>query len=327
MKKIAVGDLGEFWYGDYKEPFEQLEGGVPGHPVGVVLKADDGRLLCAYCGKTYDNLGRHVSATHKMSAREYKSEVGLLQKSALVSEKGRQTRVATALRLHSIRAIPQPAKWEKGKPRSHQLGRKNPMWNPEALNKTGRCYEQSLAVARSIAKSGRRVTQKTMAQHGVGHITVTAYFGSYERLRELVGAKPRLHHKWSDEELVSAFRSLAQELGRTPRQSDLNRYGLPSVTFSRRFTHEELCQRAGVPPNLPVPMDGDREVQVLSAYSIIGDVTKVAEKLGMAHKTVAAVFSRYGCPYSGYGRSGSLRREWAADMARRLAGLPEEVAA
>lgn len=319
MRKIAVADLGEFWYADYKEPLVPFEGGY-GY-VGALLKGDDGRLLCNYCGKTFDNLGRHVAAAHKMSAREYKQEVGLLQKSALVSERGRISRVRTALKLVETGHIAQM----RGKAlpvagvRHH--GKKNGVWNAEYLNKTGRCYEQVLQTARSIAASGRRVTQKTLAQRGIGHTTVTAYFGSYEKLRLLLGEKPRLHHKWTDEELVSAFRSLAHELGRTPRQSDLRRYGLPAVTFSRRFTHEELCRRAGVPSNLPVPLDDDREVQVLSAYAVLGDVTKVAERLSMAHKTVTSVFARYGCPYSGYGRSAQLRRDWAADMAARLSGI------
>ena len=98
VKKIAVGDLGEFWYGDYKEPFEQLEGAVPGYPVGVVLKDDAGLLLCAYCGKVYKNLGAHAAKTHGLSAKEYKDETGLLRKSALVSEQTRMMASASALR-------------------------------------------------------------------------------------------------------------------------------------------------------------------------------------------------------------------------------------
>ena len=122
MKKIAVGDLGEFWYGDYKEPFEQLEGAVPGYPVGVVLKDDDGLLLCAYCGKVYKNLGNHSAKTHGMSASEYKDEVGLLRKSALVSEQLRMMTSANSPGLAhdgqggSLRLWPNPdlrPRWEE----------------------------------------------------------------------------------------------------------------------------------------------------------------------------------------------------------------------
>ena len=139
VKKIAVGDLGEFWYGDYKEPFEQLEGAVPGYPVGVVLKDDAGLLLCAWCGKVYKNLGAHSAKTHGMSANQYKDEAGLLRKSALVSEQTRMMNSAQGFRLRAAGIFRTPtledsrrAAWQGG---SAVANRERPA---EALNKTGR---------------------------------------------------------------------------------------------------------------------------------------------------------------------------------------------
>lgn len=325
MKKIAVGDLGEFWYGDYKEPFEQLEGGVPGHPVGVVLKADDGALLCAFCGKTYHNLGIHTARTHGMPAPEYKREVGLLQKTALVSEKGRITSLRTALRNRGKGKFGKGSPFVAGVARPATVGRNNSMYKPEYLNKTGRCYAQALAVATMLKAQGK-LTDTQLRKSGIWASTVETLFGSMDELYRLAGSKRQARQRFTDHELLMALRHAADALGRTPSRSDLNRLGLPGrKTLVTRFgSYAEACRKAGLDPNLPVPLDSDLEAQILTAYATHGSMEKTQKQVGVHQRRVEAVFAKYGAPFvdRSRGRGGpdtSARRAWAAEMARRVA--------
>lgn len=332
MKKIALGDLGEFWYGDYKEPFEQLEGAVPGYPAGVVLKDDEGKLLCAYCGKTYDNLGRHA-VSHGLTARTYKQEVGLLQKSALVSESERQARIRRAIQGNHKAYLSSDAGVKKGDKRPDMAGRQSGRWTLEHLNKTGRCYAQVLAVARQIAREHRTVTSERMRRAGVSYRLVETYFGGFDRLNDLVNGKRTRHGRvYTDDELLTALKAVAVKEGRTPAASDLSRYGLPwAPTYVRRFgSYPEACRRAGLTP-LRLPIPPDFEVQVLNLYAMLGDTTLVAQQLHRHHKPIANVLRRYGIVLgNGWRTPASLRereRLKAAEIARRLAGWPEEPAA
>jgi hypothetical protein len=329
VRKIAVGDLGEFWYGDYKEPFVQLEGAVPGYPQGVVLKADDGKLLCAYCGKTFENLGRHANWSHGMSARDYKDEVGLLQKSALITEPMRQDRIRVALRNHASNNLPR-----KGDPnwRGRRSGVPQPLQpgtgiqSPERQNKTGTCYAQALAVARSL---GQHLTQKRLSQHGIPPSTVVRLFVDMAGIRAQAGVHDG-YRTWTRPELVSALRNLGADLGRSPRASDARRFGLPSFgTYKRAFgSWNAAVREAGFEPDMPMPNGVDTDYAVLLAYSTHGSIRRTATQLAMDVNRVAGSLHRYGFPFPpGGGGLGSARREWAADMARRLAGLPETTAA
>lgn len=334
MKKIAVGDLGEFWYGDYKEPFEQLEGAVPGHPVGVVLKDDDGRLLCAYCGGTFDFLAAHVQKKHHMTARQYKDEVGLLVKSALVSERVREKRIATGLRIAAMGLSPvATGRARPPKEQKRLSGTDHPKWSPEHLNKTGRCYAQVLATGRSVLRETGKVSSYSMKRRGIGNATIETYFGTWENFRRALGmgdGAVRSRRDWTDTQLLTGLRSIAEKIARTPASSDLRRFGLPSPqTYQRRFgSFTEACRRAGLEPNLPMAESTDTEVRMLVAYATLGNTDRAAKALHTSGVRYRALFAKYGAPFVvalGYGRGhdNSARRAWAAEMARRLAGTAE----
>lgn len=321
MKKIAVGDLGEFWYGDYKEPFEQLEGGVPGHPVGVVLKADDGKLLCAWCGKTFENLGSHVNWAHRTSAREYKEQVGLLNKSALVSERIRLTHARTAQRV-GFAAHPEHI-------RGYVAGRRSPtthgLRKPERLNKTGTCYAQTLAVGRTVLRETGRLNERTLRKHGIFETVVRRYFGDMDGFRRALGMAPVNFTRHSDGQLVSALRNLAKDLGRTPARTDMRRFGLPSARlYARRFgSWTKAVERAGLIPDVPIAKRDDFEAMALETYATLGSITATARHLHVDRVAVERVFARYGAPFVVYGHPGggadnTARKQWAAEMARRL---------
>ena len=332
MRKIAVGDLGEFWYGDYKEPFEQLEGGVPGHPVGVVLKADDGKLLCAYCGKTYANLGAHAYWTHKMKTGEYKESVGLLSKSALVSESLRLNSSRTAQRV-GFGAYPEHGGSYKGTQRG--LGDANGSRKPERLNKTGTCYAQTLAVGRTVLRETGRLSERALRRHGIYSTVIARYFGDMDGYRKAIGMEPvNFQRDWSRDALLTGLRNLALDLGRTPTASDMRRFGLPGRRpYLRVFgSWVEAYRQTGLQPNLPTPDSRDLVVSMFVAYATLGTITKTARHLHINRKRVEQEFARYGAPFTEYadgpggryaGTSSTKRREWAAEMARRLAGTAD----
>ena len=320
MKKIAVGDLGEFWYGDYKEPFEQLEGAVTGHPKGVDLTDDEGKILCAFCGKTFHNLGLHAKHSHFSSAAEYKREVGLLQGSALVSERVRVSMIAGSKRVNQVRRS-KPAGFV-----SHTGG--NFYRQPEYLNRTGRCYAQVIEVGKNIVAAGGRINRPTLQARGIGPLLIEAYFGSYDEFRRLLGTSVVGRRRWSDDQLLSVLTALAEKIGRTPAVSDLHRYGLPDqATFCGHFgSYGNACRAAGLDPNLPTPQTLDIEVAVLTAYATIGSIKRAARAVGIGSPLAAKVLEKYGAPFfvGGYGPTSTKeRREWAGNMARRLAGVED----
>ncbi len=324
MKKIAVGDIGEFWYGDYKEPFEQLEGGVPGHPVGVVLKADDGKLLCAWCGKTYESLAFHITKAHGTSPASYKETVGLLHKSALISDRLRMVASRNA-KLHGFGPNPDHAS-SRTQPLNRRRGREHHSLTPEFLNKTGTCYAQAVQVGRTVLNETGRLSQKTLFRHGISPKIVARYFKDMDGFRRVLGLSPLNRRTYSNSELLSALRNLAQELGHTPTASDIRRFGMPGrTTYVKRFGNwSDACRAAGLDPNLPTPDGRDLDVSVLVSYATLGTVAKVAKHLRLDRQRVTETMTRYGAPFTELRWTGpdtSNRKAWAADMARRLAGV------
>jgi hypothetical protein len=334
MKKIAVGDLGEFWYADYKEPFVQLEGAVPGYPQGaLVYEPDTLKLLCPYCdgGRSFDNLGRHVGV-HGMTAKSYKREVGLPQKAALVSERGRSQRIREGLRakangttMRALSAIKVSGAGTEASKRSflerggHQTS--------EQHNRTGKCAAQILAVAQQLHRERGRVTVAGLQSHGIGRHIVETTFGSHDALVAMVGSRRGKKVAWTRREIIMLLKGAASQVGRTPAASDLRRYGLPDATIiARHFgSYAQACRAAGLDPNLPIPNDDNFDGLALAAYATFGDTHSAADHLHVSHRRVSAVLARWGFPFPlvpfGGGRAAnrSDRKAWAADMARRLA--------
>lgn len=315
MKKIAVADVGEFWYGDYKEPLVQLEGAIPGYPQGVVLKDDQGALLCAYCGRTFENLAAHVRK-HGLSGAAYKREVGLLRGAALFGERTRQTLIRRTLTNRGADRI-------QGKGGGARGRRQVAEPRTEALNKSGRCYAQTLAAARSVAAEHGGLSIKWLARHGIRERTVAMHFGSLDNLARIIGAPRFRHRAYTDDQLLTALRGLAVEIGATPAASDLRRYGLPSEgTYRARFgSYLAACNRIGLRPSLRM-LRGAREIHdadILSAYAATGSSLRAAKVLAIGAERVLAAMHRYGYPFPAH-YNGTGRREWAAEMAARLVG-------
>jgi hypothetical protein len=335
---------GEFWYDGYKEPLVQLDSGFPGQPQGVQLKAaGSDQLACAFCGKAYHNLGIHAARKHGLKAPEYKREVGLLQKSALVSETTRMRNTAHALRVartsrfgHGDRARAVAAsKAALVSLRKFGHGKAS----PEARNLGGHCYAQVIAVAREVQRQYGKITDARMRRHRIHGAIINTYFGSWENfLRHMNETVQRSGREWRDDDLLTALRSLAEELGRTPTVSDMKRYGLPwRQTYKEHFgSWQAACERAGIPwrgnGGMPRPYTEEEDIAVLSAYAILGSIYKVGRKLQISTERAGAILGRFGIGSlnSAFGHSEPQRREQmalAATVAARIAGWPEEVSA
>lgn len=89
---------------------------------------------------------------------------------------------------------------------------------------------------------------REQGKYGVG--TVQRRFDGWNAALEAAGYEPRTKHQsTSQEELLTALESLAEELGRSPSQSDINEYSKHShKTFYRKFEGglEEAKEQVGL---------------------------------------------------------------------------------
>lgn len=321
--------LGDVWYGgDYKAPMRPFEGGY-GFLGALAFDGVEGRPICHYCGKAFDGLGRHAHAAHGLFAADYKRETGLLQKSALISERVRLQMVARETRRGRGRhRVDQHPMTMRSSSRPDVAGSRNGRLAPEALNRTGRCRAQVLETAKAIVREQGQLRKGDLIRRGIGEKIVARHFGSLQQLRLEAGAPALRWPRYGAPAMLVALRSLAMELGRTPSISDLSRLGAPTASaYAKRWgSYSQACREAGLDPNLPKPLRGEDEIAILSAYAVTGGVKRTATATGLGELKVMATLHRYGFPFPG-GYNGPGRREWAADMARRLAGWPEEPAA
>jgi hypothetical protein len=318
----------DFVFPEYKEPLVQLKGAVRGYMRGTLPYAvSDGRLPCAFCDpttgragfpkltRTYDDLGLHVRV-HGYSSRQYRERIGLLQKTPLASALGQ------VARRRARAASPGGGPLLRGGSEVHADYRQT----PEYQNKRGACPDQIRAVARGIAKrNGGHLTAIELQRQHIGPDAIRrAGWANLRALCEEIGVPP-FRLMWTAGEALTALRESAARLGRTPCARELRGLGLPTRIF---WEHHfggwmEACRRAGLPINAPLPVCPGDEVDILNRYALTGSLTTVALQTHRARDTIHVVLARYGVtpPVGRFGAEARLReaREWAAEIARRLA--------
>ncbi len=337
MYKLAIQDGREFWYADYKEPLAPFAGGFGF--VGTLGKDDEGRVLCHYCGKTYLNLGAHAAKMHGLPAREYKNETGLLQSSALVSERTRFLNAAHALRRNlgqNLQARPDAnvirlraakkggAVCRDGRGRIGQR-------SPEALNKSGRCLEQVKAVARRVMSEKGRITEAEMRRRGISYRIIETYFGDWPTFLRLMGdtTRKRAGLRVTNDELLITLRSLAQELGRTPMHTDMRRFAMhdAGVYVKRWGSWKAAIEAAGLPYRaigswIEANVSESDASALLASYAVTGSFAKTARKFRTNDQTVIDILGRYGISPLPNGSPERYRQmELAEELASRISGI------
>ena len=312
----------QFWYTHYKEPFRQLKGALPGYPVGVPVVDEMGKLLCPWCDppRTFDNFGDHARKTHTFfSMRELKNELGWMAgtstQSQAMSEKHRR---AVLARPEFIAASSTPERIAHivALARGAQRAKKN---TPELQNKAGRCHDQIVRVAKNIRLTQPPLTWAKLAEQGIYNGDVLREWGSYDSFRDEIGWLDAKPYSISRAEGISLLRQLAAELGRTPGTADLKGRSPSWDWCTKTFGSLSAAQQAaGLPPSTPDDKLS-RRPRILLAYSLSGSESAAGRATGYTRAAVRTVLNSLGWP----GAADPQRREWAADMAKRLAAKEE----
>ena len=331
MERIAIGD--GVYYANYKAPFQQLEGAITGYPVGELPYDANSKLLCPYDDppKTFNNLGAHIAKKHGMNADQFKTEAGLNQDAALVSEQTRfrngaalrrRTSEGRGLSPHRLTSVDS----REGAARGGR-GRRT----PQALNRRNVCYDQVLLTAARIQRETGKITESRLRKEGVSYRIIELHFGSWEAFLKRMGeAGSRSGVRRQDRDLIQDLRSVAMALGHTPTVSDKRRYQMAGRTcYEKHFgSWVAACERAGVQPNVPAiwsarPFTHTEDSAILGAYAVTGSVVKAAERHGISAVRAKEILARFGLvPINGNAVNHRQREEQmslAAELARRLA--------
>ena len=352
MRTCIIGGQ-EFVIDPYKEPLVQLKGAVKGYMRGTLPYAvSDGKLPCAFCDpgairrrpdghrypSTFDTLSKHIRYVHNLTPQEYRDAVGLLRKTPLQS---RRMKLNGSFQLGNRGNPSSLRKWMEGAAsgeaqRLSHLGRVRNNGTSESQNKRGVCRDQFIAMAKDWAKKhdGEISHEMLKAAHTGLAALRQAGISDLGELAALAGAKKWSSHTGSrsdsDQTLLLVLRQHAEELGRTPNGLEMGPvHGTPSVaTYRLRFgSWRQACARAGLSPNPgPTPKHEGDGVDILNAYSVVGTISGAAQIVHVALERVTSILTKYGVEHTP-GMSENQRREakaWAATMARRLSGMPDE---
>jgi len=231
---------------NYKEPLMPFRGGF-GYVGALVFDGTSDKIQCHFCGEWFAYLIPHLRE-HSMRASEYKEKVGLLQSTALISEKAREKLIASGLdkRLQNLRS-------QKGKKRPFKTRQKISATlkankdKEEHLNLKGNCPAQLLdriqKKYQADVKGWRVHSLKGMRE------SIIRTFGSVKEACRLAGvpyrepgqhwtkvAHPMVAINFTDRQLLDLLRKFEKNNGRAPSYSDCKRGLLPPLKlYTKRF--------------------------------------------------------------------------------------------
>ncbi len=167
---------------NYKEPFMKYEQGF-GFQGVLLFDGETDKIQCNLCGNWFHQLGNHVNREHGMKANQYKEKVGLSKKTALVSEKLRESLIANGLdkRLQNLRSrkgIKHTAE-TIAKIKAYHAGKTRMMQNVN-----GTCPEQLIdRLVKEYQKQGRTPAERTL---GFKEALIKTY-GTYRNACKFAG--------------------------------------------------------------------------------------------------------------------------------------------
>lgn len=219
---------GSVYFYNYKEPLMPYVGGY-GYVGALIHDQGSDELQCHLCGVWKAHLPQHLRREHNTSAAEYRNEVGLNVRTALVSEKIRAVLIENGVR--NYKNLSSKAK------RGSKKGRPAPKTTSERKNNTNTCPEQLLERLRQlIAKLGRTPTMEEITFRP----TLVNVYGSVKNALEIIGAQPRVvgvqarRIVYTRAELILLIKNFEKKHNRKPSYSDCKRKLLPAVERFRK---------------------------------------------------------------------------------------------
>lgn len=211
---IVCGDV--FRWAE-KEPFVPSGKSVLG---AIEYDRDAETVKCHECGKWMHSISQGHLKVHGVSAREYKINHGLFQKTPLMSPVrvarmrwGRDSKVLDRLRAQSRAIAPRKAR-----------GIETAGW-AEAQNRNGVCRAQVLAAIKTKAILGRCPTEADIGQRFVR--AAQRHFRSWSSACAAAGFRPNAYGKGRPEidraTLLETLRDYYVLNGRVPRARDCGR--------------------------------------------------------------------------------------------------------
>lgn len=188
---------------NYKEPLMPYKTGY-GFQGVLMVDANGSSVQCHFCGNWFDKLFPHIWKEHKLTAPEYKREVGLFESTALVSESYRMYIVATRSSAHARLRKETPEQRNK---RAQAIKRaKNSM---EAKNNYNTCPEQLITRLINLSiKLGRTPTTKEVPFMP----SIYKTYGTYENILEKAGLKKNKSGIHTHDRLEMAKKALATKI-------------------------------------------------------------------------------------------------------------------
>lgn len=213
---------------NYKEPFMDYKGGY-GYMGVLLFDGESDKVQCHLCGEWYIALGNHLHKEHAMRAIEYKQEVGLNKKTALIGENMRAKLIKSGLerRLKNLQSRKGKVVSEEVKQKISNTLKENRF---EKMNTVGTCPAQLIdRLQKLYNKLGR--TPK-MSEIGFEQALKLTY-GSMEEACRVAGIPYRKEGKTVDnprwikkEQVLHFMSSFLKREGKFPSRKDFIREGV-----------------------------------------------------------------------------------------------------
>lgn len=239
------------FYG-YKPPFRKIKDGF-GYEGVLLYDKKQGKVQCHFCGLFFRMLNNgHLNKVHGLTARDYKTKVGLSQQSALCGEETRKKLLERGYNPNHMQELRKAQekrrqRIKKGLP-DKQSGFRLSL---EKKNERGTCPEQLLERIRDAAKKlGYTPTMEEFRKMNQGKFygSIRNTYGTWTEAIKKLGMET--HHKtYTREQLLDAMRNFYKVHKRTPKWSDMERGLLPSTgPYYRQFKNLNQARlEAGVP--------------------------------------------------------------------------------
>jgi hypothetical protein len=213
---------GYIWLHNAKEPLMKFEEGF-GFDGVLAINGDNDKIQCHFCGEWFGSLGHHLKKEHNMTASEYKIRVGLNQKTALISERTRETLIRKNLGKRMKNLRPNKKHTLETRRRIAETLKQNRM---EQKNRNGTCPEQLIERLQTLASElgrtprWRELPFKEALIKTYGSYKDACRFAGLEHRKSGQNLDYKKRTKHTKEAFVSFTREFFMKANRLPGRKD-----------------------------------------------------------------------------------------------------------